>query len=104
MSCGVGQKRSSDLAWLWLQHRPEAVAPIRPLAWESPYAVGVALEKKTKTKQNKNTASRVLLLQKVKTVKIAKYLFLFIVMFELFHNLLYLSSISENREWVPLCF
>ena len=27
------------MAGLW----PEAVAPIRPLAWELPYAVGVAL-------------------------------------------------------------
>ena len=30
--------------------RPAAVAPIRPLAWEPPYARGAALEK---TKQNK---------------------------------------------------
>ena len=28
-----------------------ATAPIRPLAWEPPYAVGVALEKQNKTKQ-----------------------------------------------------
>jgi len=28
-----------------------ATAPIRPLAWESPYAVGVALEKKKKKKK-----------------------------------------------------
>ena len=34
-----------DLALLWLWHRPAAVAPIRPLAWESPYAAGVALKK-----------------------------------------------------------
>ena len=29
--------------WLWL--KPEATALIRPLAWEPPYAAGVALEK-----------------------------------------------------------
>ena len=40
MSYGVG------LALLWLWHRPEAVAPLRPLAWEPPYALGAALKKK----------------------------------------------------------
>ena len=34
-----------DPALLWLWHRVAAVAPIRPLAWESPHAVGAALEK-----------------------------------------------------------
>lgn len=31
----------SGLCWLW--HRPEATAPIQTLAWELPYATGVAL-------------------------------------------------------------
>ena len=35
-----------DPVWLWLGWRPAAVAPIRPLAWDPPYAVGVALKKK----------------------------------------------------------
>jgi len=47
MSCGVGLRHGSDLLWLWLA----ATAPIRPLAWEPPYAVGAALKgKKTKNK------------------------------------------------------
>ena len=48
MSYGVGRKRGSDpeLLWLWLW--PAAVAPIRPLAWEPPYATGVALKKTPK--------------------------------------------------------
>ena len=33
---------------LWLWHRPAAVAPIRPLAWEPPYATGEVLKKKKK--------------------------------------------------------
>jgi len=41
MSCGVGHRRSSNLALLW----PAATAPIRPLAWEPPYATGVALKR-----------------------------------------------------------
>ena len=45
MSCGVGRRRSSDPALLWLWHRPEATAPIRPLAWEPPYATGMVLKK-----------------------------------------------------------
>ena len=55
MSCGVGDKLGLDLAWLWLWlwRRPAAVAPIRPLAWEPPYAVGAALKKKTKNKTKK---------------------------------------------------
>ena len=41
-----------DLAWLWLWCRLAAAAPIRPLAWELPHAVGAALKKtKNKTKQ-----------------------------------------------------
>ena len=46
MSCGVGRRRGSDPELLWLWHRPEATASIRPLAWEPPYAAGVALKKK----------------------------------------------------------
>ena len=33
---------------LWLGHRPGAIALIRPLAWELPYALGLALKKKKK--------------------------------------------------------
>ena len=46
MSCGVGGHRcGSDLLWLWLFFRPAAAAPIGPLAWEPPYAMGTALKK-----------------------------------------------------------
>ena len=45
MSCGIGLRRSLDLALLWLWYRPMATALIQPLAWEPPYAVGMALEK-----------------------------------------------------------
>ena len=40
----------SQVVWLW--HRLEATAPIRPLTWEPPYASGTAL-KRQKTKTNK---------------------------------------------------
>ena len=49
MSCGVGH-RGLDLALLWLWRGPEAVALIRPLACELPYAVGAALKRYTHTK------------------------------------------------------
>ena len=42
----------SHIAMLW--HRPAAVAPIRPLAWEIPYVVGAALRSKTKIKTKNN--------------------------------------------------
>ena len=41
-----------DSALLWLWRRPVATAPIRPLAWEPPYAEGATLEKAKKTKKN----------------------------------------------------
>ena len=59
MSCGVGCKSSwtygadaaqMDPVLLWLWRRLEATAPIRPLAWEPPYAMGVALEKAKRQK------------------------------------------------------
>ena len=40
-----------DLALLWLWGRPEATALIRPLAWEPPYALGMALEKAKRPKK-----------------------------------------------------
>ena len=45
MGCSLG----SDPAWLWLWQRLAATAPIRPLAWEPPYAAGAALKKDKKT-------------------------------------------------------
>ena len=38
-----------DLALLW--HRPAAVALIRPLAWEPPYAEGATLKRPKKKKK-----------------------------------------------------
>ena len=46
---------------LWLCRRPAAVALIGPLAWEPPYAAGVALERKEgrrKKKEGKQTTHR----------------------------------------------
>ena len=45
MSCGVGRRRSVDTVLLWLWHRPAATAPMGPLAWKPPYAMGVALKR-----------------------------------------------------------
>ena len=54
MSCGVGSRCGLDLALLWLCRGPVAIAPIGPLAWELPCALGVALERqKTEKKTNK---------------------------------------------------
>ena len=38
---------------LWLRCRPAATAPILPLAWELPYAVGMMLKSKKKKKKKK---------------------------------------------------
>jgi len=49
MSCGARCIQGSDLALLcW--RRPAATAPVQPLAWEPPQAMGAALEKTNKIK------------------------------------------------------
>ena len=44
-----------SLQWLglllWLGYRPVATAPIRPLAWEPPYASDVVLKRQTEKKK-----------------------------------------------------
>ena len=44
MSYGVGRRHDSDPALLWLWWRLAATALIQPPAWETPYAVDVALK------------------------------------------------------------
>ena len=51
MSCDVGYRHSSDSKLLWLWCRLAAVALIGPLAWEPPYAMGVALKNKKQKKR-----------------------------------------------------
>ena len=41
----------SDPTLLWLWRRPVATDPIRPRAWEPPYAVGAAQEKAKRQKE-----------------------------------------------------
>ena len=48
MSYGVGHKCRSGIALLWLWCRPAAIAPIRPLPWEPPYAASAALKRQKK--------------------------------------------------------
>ena len=51
MSCGVGHRHGWDLTLLWLWCGLAAETPIRPLAWEPPYAAGAALKKEQKRRQ-----------------------------------------------------
>ena len=57
MSCGSGHRRGSIWQLLWLWHKPAAVAPTGPQAWEPPYAMGAAL-KKGKKKQKKKIKNK----------------------------------------------
>ena len=45
VSCGVGHRGSLYLVLLWLRCRLAVAVPIQPLAWELPYAVGLALKR-----------------------------------------------------------
>ena len=58
MSCGVGCRRGSDPALLWLWCRPVATAPIQPLPWEPLCAVGVAQEMAKKEEKKKRKKER----------------------------------------------
>ena len=51
LSCDVGCRRGSDPMLPWC--RLVATAPIRPLAWEPPYATGLGLEKTKRPKKKK---------------------------------------------------
>ena len=55
MSC-VGCRHSLDLALLWykLWCKLATTALIRPPAWESPYAMGVALKTKKEEEKKEN--------------------------------------------------
>ena len=57
VSCGVGHRSDPDPALLWLWCRLAAVAPIGPLAWKPPYAMGVALKSKKKKKKEEEEVS-----------------------------------------------
>ena len=59
VSCGVGGRRGLDPTLLWLWHRPVAMAPIRPLAWGPPCAVGVAQRNSKKTKKKGNADGQI---------------------------------------------
>jgi len=53
VSCGVGCRCGLDLVLLRLWCRLVATAPIRPLAWEPPCAMSVALENTERQKKKK---------------------------------------------------
>ena len=53
MSCGVGCRLDLDPVLLWFWCRLVATAPIRPLAWEPPYAESTALKRQKDKKKKK---------------------------------------------------
>ena len=71
MSWGVDHRLGWDMVMVWLW--PAAVAPVRPLVWEPPYASGAALKKtkdkkKKKKKERKKKKKTIRAVQKVKMV------------------------------------
>ena len=85
----LGQRHGLDLMLLWLWRRLAATAPIRPLAWESPYAVSVALEK-TKKKKKLTKSSLSGFFRLFVACALASYL----------RN----HFLSQDHEDLPLCF
>ena len=66
VSCGVGCRHGLDPTLLWLWRRPVATAPIRPLAWEPPYAAGAALEKAKRQKKKKSKLQIISIVHSIK--------------------------------------
>ena len=60
VSCDVGSQTWPGSGAVWLWHRPPAIAPIGPLAYEFPYDVGVALKSKKKKKKKVKKKNKVL--------------------------------------------
>ena len=54
MSYSVGHRCGSDPVLLWLWHRLAAVAPVRPLVWEPPDAMSIALKRKKEKRKKRN--------------------------------------------------
>ena len=63
MSYRVGRRCGSELALLWLWCRLAATAPMGPLPWEPPYAMGAALERQKKEKKKETYFSQFLRLE-----------------------------------------
>ena len=99
MSCGVGRRRGSDLALLWLWCRPVTTAPIGPLAWEPPYALGAAQEKAKiqKKKKRKKERKRKETKQKKNPAKSTRKKFLAHI--QLIHAMMYSNYNESNHTW-----
>ena len=85
MSSGVGCRHSSDPELPWLWGRLAATAPIRPPAWEPPYAVAAALEKdkKQKTKPTQYISQNYVF---IFTLSRLQNTFTFFLLPQIFHN------------------
>jgi len=57
ISCGVGGRCGSDPVLLCLWRRLAATVLVQPLAWEHPYAVGVALKKERERERERSSRS-----------------------------------------------
>ena len=106
MSCGVGHRHGLDLALLWLWCRAVAVALIRPLAWEPPYATGAALKKKKKKKDKKTKHNKkppknhhVLITKELSTICLTSKQFLFFLFFS--HSLIMIKIPAPGIKLVP---
>ena len=51
VSHGIGCSYDLDLVLLWLWHRPGGTAPIQPLSWKPPYAMGLPLKEKKRERE-----------------------------------------------------
>ena len=62
-SCSVSCRHGSDVVLLRLWQSLAAIAPIRPLAWEPPYATGAALKRKQQQQQQQKPKKPIFTIQ-----------------------------------------
>ena len=100
MSCGVVCRRGTDLALLCLWYRRVATAPIWPVAWELPYAVGMALKRPKKKKSLKflKKITEISKKQKLNLPCTSNYLHSVYIVLGIISNLEMSQSIWENMQ------
>ena len=74
VSCGVVRRHSLDPVWFWLWLWLAAVALIRPLAWELPYAEGATLKSRERKKRKKEERVEATIYIHVKGKELAAHL------------------------------
>ena len=93
LSCGVGRRHGLGPALLWLWCRLVAAALITPLAWDPPYAMGVALEKVQKKEKSIADLQCFNFYCTAKSKVIQLYMYMYVYIYIYTHKHIYIYSL-----------